>query len=56
MTPQRTKFKKAVKACWSKMASGHATVSPKGLGACMRKALKGKHKARKSSHRRKSRR
>ena len=52
MTRQQQKFKVAVKACWRKMAAGKVKVSPKGLGGCMRKALKGKHrKPRKHSKR-----
>jgi hypothetical protein len=39
MTPQRRKFKAAVKVCWSEMKAGKIDVSPKSLGRCMKKKL-----------------
>jgi len=39
MTPQRRKFKAAVKVCWARMSAGKIKVSPKSLGSCMRKEL-----------------
>ena len=46
MTSQQSKFKKAVHSCWASMRAGQTSVSPKGLGSCMRKKLKGHRKSR----------
>lgn len=39
MTPQRRRFKTAVKTCWEKMRGGKIGISAKSLGKCMRSEL-----------------